>query len=290
MFAIKVSRDWRAATLNEYRKFFNLELHKTFDDINPQKTVMLRNLYGHPNNVEFYPGVLLEKSTALPPPAMGRGLLCDAISVIRGDRFYTQVPCHLISILIQDYSPSLLTQWGYTAVTSDPTVAGGFVMHRLLMRAFPGYYAFNSVYAMFPFTVPNKTRETLTKSNTLSTYSFTLPKKPPFSIATLGSMTYISDYHALIRIFNDPDTFKEAWGPAIEELTGAMYMLGWDTPESTDQHKRLHQEIFGPNTASKATWDYFENLTLDLIKRNSYNLGGVMEVDAVKEYCSSWRS
>ena len=163
-------------------------------------------------------------------------------------------------------------------------------MHRLLMRAFPGYFAFNSVYAMFPFTVPNKTREILTKLNTLSTYSFALPKKPPFSIATLDSMTYISDYHALIRVFNDPDTFKEMWGPAIKELTGTIYMLGWDTPEATDQHKRFHKEMFAVDGSSKAIWDYFENLTLDLIKRKSYNLGGVMEMDAVKEYCPSRRN
>jgi hypothetical protein len=92
MLAIKVSRQWQMATLNEFRKCFNLEEHKTFDDINPSKTTMLRNLYGHPNNVEFYPGVIAENSAALPPPALGRGLLSDAISVLRGDRFYTQVP------------------------------------------------------------------------------------------------------------------------------------------------------------------------------------------------------
>ena len=158
-------------------------------------------------------------------------------------------------------------------------------MHRLLMRAFPGYYAFNSVYAMYPFTLPDKTRETLSTSGTLSSYSFDLPKKPPFSIATLNSMTYISDYHALIRVLNDHDTFKEIWGPAIKELTGTMYMLGWDTPESTDQHTRLHKEIYGADGSSKAMRDYFENITLDLIKRKGYQLGGgVMEMDAVREY------
>jgi len=157
-------------------------------------------------------------------------------------------------------------------------------MHRLLMRAFPGYYAFNSVYAMYPFSLPDKTRQTLNTLGTLSTYSFDLPKKPPFSIATLSSMNYISDYHALIRVLNDHDTFKEIWGPAIKELTGTMYMLGWDTPQTTDQHARLHKEIYGANGSSKAMWDYFENITLDLIKRKGYQLGGgVMEMDAVRE-------
>jgi hypothetical protein len=158
-------------------------------------------------------------------------------------------------------------------------------MYRLLMRAFPGYYAFNSIYAMFPFSLPDKTRQTLNTLGTLSSYSFDLPKKPPFSIATLSSMNYISDYHALIRVLNDHDTFKEMWGPSIKELTGTMYMLGWDTPETTDQHARLHKEIYGVDGSSTAMWDYFENITLSLIKRKGYKLGGrVIEIDAVREY------
>jgi hypothetical protein len=159
-------------------------------------------------------------------------------------------------------------------------------MHRLLMRAFPGYYAFNSVYAVFPFSTPSGTRQALKASGTESSYSFSLPKKPPFSIATMSSMTYITDYHALIRVFKDTQTFQEMWGPAIKELTGTMYMLGWDTPEATDQHQRLWKEIYECEGASKAMWDYFENLTQDLIKRKSYSLdGGVVELDAVQEYC-----
>ena len=158
-------------------------------------------------------------------------------------------------------------------------------MHRLLMRAFPGYYAFNSVYAMYPFTVPNKTHQTLTAFGTLSSYSFDLPKKPPFSIATLSSMNYISDYHALVRVLNDHDTFKETWGPSIQDLTGTMYMLAWDTPQTTEQHERFHKEIFCVDGSSNAIWDHFETVTIDLIKRNAYQLaGGIMEMDVVREY------
>jgi len=51
---------------------------------------MLRRFYGHPNDIEFYPGVLVENATALPPPALGRAILSDSIAVLRGDRFYAQ--------------------------------------------------------------------------------------------------------------------------------------------------------------------------------------------------------
>jgi Uncharacterized alpha/beta hydrolase domain (DUF2235) len=129
------------------------------------------------------------------------------------------------------------------------------------------------------------TSRTLNTLGTLSSYSFDLPTKPPFSIATLSSMTYISDYHALIRVLNDQDTFKELWGPAIQDLTGTMYMLGSDTPEAANQHVRLDKEIFKVNGSSKAIWDYFETITNDLIVRKSYPVEqSIMEMDVVREY------
>jgi linoleate 8R-lipoxygenase/9,12-octadecadienoate 8-hydroperoxide 8R-isomerase len=93
MLGIKQSRLWRTATLNEFRTFFRLSVHKTFDDINsnPQTAAALGRFYGHPNDVELYPGVLVESATALPPPTLGRALFSDSIAVLRGDRFYTQV-------------------------------------------------------------------------------------------------------------------------------------------------------------------------------------------------------
>jgi cytochrome P450 len=156
-------------------------------------------------------------------------------------------------------------------------------MHVLLMRAFPGWYSFNSVYAMYPFSLPEKSRQVLTKLGTVSTYSFDLPKKPAFSISDMSTMTFITDYHAIIRVLKDQEAFKEAWGPSIKDLTGTMYMLGEDTKEAADQHVRLHNEIHGIQGSSKAMFDFFEKLTVDLIKQKSFPLGGCFEVDAVRE-------
>lgn len=63
--------------------------------------------------------------------------------------------------LLQDYSPATLTNWGYNEIAGVPQIAGRGVMYKLLMRAFPGYYRGNSVYALFPFTVPEENRKIL---------------------------------------------------------------------------------------------------------------------------------
>lgn len=66
-------------------------------------------LYGHPDNVELYPGLMAEE--AKKPFSPGSGLcpgftisetiLSDAVALVRGDRFYSV-----------EYGPQSLTSFG----------------------------------------------------------------------------------------------------------------------------------------------------------------------------------
>jgi len=96
------SRQWHTATLNEFRNFFGLVQHAKFEDINSDKEIALklRQFYDHPDNVEMYPGVVIENpkvpmypgSGLCPPQTIGRAILSDAVALVRGDRYNTQVP------------------------------------------------------------------------------------------------------------------------------------------------------------------------------------------------------
>jgi hypothetical protein len=171
----------------------------------------------------------------------------------------------------------LLTQWGYSNVTSDPSVAAGSVMYKLLMRAFPRWYKFNSVYAMFPFSVPEKTREVLEKMGTLSLYSFDKPLPPA------KPMVFISSYDACIRVLNDQEHFKMGWGPGIKGFTGGECMLSGDTKATADQHAQLHDEIMEVGGSEKAIWDCYVKITDELIKSTSFPIENYFEMDAVRK-------
>jgi hypothetical protein len=90
-------------------------------------------LYGDIDNVELYPGVVVEEAKESMIPGNGlcasftttRAILSDAVTLIRGDRFNTL-----------DYSPIHLTAFGYKAASNDKSVAGGGVLYKLLMTAF----------------------------------------------------------------------------------------------------------------------------------------------------------
>ena len=242
------------------------------------------HFYSHPDNVEFYPGILVEQTKSnrpgwLPGSTIARAVFCDALSLLRGDRFYSQVLSPSLAYQ-KEYSPATLTQWGYTFATSDPTVADGRVMYKLLMRAFPKWYTFNSIYAFFPFTVPAQTGSNLKDRDLLSTYSLDPPKPPATNIH------FIEGYDACAKILGDPDTFKIWWGPAIKGLTGGVYMLSGDTKETTDQHKNLYKNVYCPGS-TKAMWDFWTATMEDLVKAKAFKVGDCLEVDIVREYIPS---
>ncbi|KAJ8115411.1 hypothetical protein OPT61_g2940 [Boeremia exigua] len=135
VMGIRQARAWGVASLNEVRRHFGMAPYESFLDINsdPEIATALETLYGSVENVELYPGVVVEQPKVPMVPGSGlcasftssRAILANALSLVRGDRFYTV-----------DYTPTKLTAFGYKEASSDPSIAGGGVMYKLFMRAF----------------------------------------------------------------------------------------------------------------------------------------------------------
>lgn len=79
----------------------SLTPHKSFEDINPDPEIqgILKDLYKDVDLVEMYPGVVFEDAKTPQYPGSGlcagftitRAILSDAVTLVRGDRFYTTV-------------------------------------------------------------------------------------------------------------------------------------------------------------------------------------------------------
>ncbi|PNH32617.1 hypothetical protein BJF96_g4097 [Verticillium dahliae] len=80
-------------------RYFGLLPYACFEHItsDPAVAQRLQALYGQPDMVELYPGLLSEDAKPLMIPGSGlcapytlsRAILSDAVSLVRGDRFYT---------------------------------------------------------------------------------------------------------------------------------------------------------------------------------------------------------
>ncbi|KAF2020693.1 heme peroxidase [Aaosphaeria arxii CBS 175.79] len=281
ILSIHQSRGWGVATLNELRMQFGMIPHKRFLDINSDPAIAsaLQSLYGDVDNVELYPGVVVEEAKVPMLPGSGlcagftttRAILSDAVTLVRGDRFYTI-----------DYNPVTLTAFGINETASDPSVAGGGVLYRLLMRSFPRWYRANSIYAFFPFTIPSEMRAIKENLGQAAAYDWTRP--------TLNDKAVIvNTWKAATDVLLNPHIFKVPWGRALTRLSSYGVMLGSDGTESSQQRDFITHAIFEPPTTLKEIRFLFERVTIDLLEAHTLSLSGSWEIDVVRDVATlSW--
>lgn len=277
VLGIEQARAWNLGSLNEFRKYFNLEPHRSFEDItsDPYVAEQLKHLYDHPDKVEIYPGIVVEDakkplapgSGLTPPYTVSRAVLADAVALVRGDRFYTT-----------DYNPRTLTNWGYSLVDYDTKINNGCVFYKLILRAFPQHFAQNSVYAHYPLTIPSEMEEVLKDLNKAHLYNFDKPSYTPHP-------HIVSDYKTAITIMDNKDDFKVTWGKAMEFLMGKPgkdFMLAGDGKKNTDSRVMMGQALHIKDW-EKEVRSYYTAKTIELLEEKSCKIAGFNQVDIIRD-------
>ncbi|KAF3104418.1 hypothetical protein TWF569_000135 [Orbilia oligospora] len=272
---IEQARKWKCASLNEFRNFFGLKSYRSFEEINadPKVSETLRRLYDHPDFVELYPGLVAEDAKAPMVPGVGisqpftlsRAILSDFVSLVRGDRFYTI-----------EYTPANLTNWGFSEIASDPAINQGCIFHKLFLKAFPHHFNYNSSYAFYPLTTPKETHKIMTDLGRVADFDYARPGQRPTRVM-------ISSYAALKTILSKPE-FKVTWGQNFDYMmSGHTWMLSGDTDMNADQRVDMQHAIYGPSTWHRQVFDFYEQKTIEMLKKHSYSIGNTQMVDAVRD-------
>lgn len=277
VLGIEQSRSWNLGSLNEFRKYFGLEPHTSFEDITSDKDVaeQLKHLYDHPDKVEIYPGIVVEDAKKGMAPGSGlapgftisRAVLSDAVALVRGDRFYTR-----------DYNPRTLTNWGYAQADSDVAVDNGCVFYKLFLTAFPQHFAQNSIYAHYPLTIPSVMKEALKELKKADLYSFDTPSFTPKPQA-------IVEYKNATAILNDKETFKVTWGQAMVYLMGSPakdFMLTGDGPKNAISREIMTKALYVTEW-EKEVRTYYANKTRDLLATKSCKIADFHQVDLIRD-------
>lgn len=283
IMSIEQARGWALGSLNEFRKYFNLTPHKTFEDINPDPYIanQLKHLYDHPDFVEMYPGIIVEATKEPMYPGSGlcgnftmtRAILSDALALVRGDRFHTV-----------EYSPANLTNWGFTETNYDLGVNNGCVFYKLVLRALPHNFQSNSVYAHYPLVVPSENQHILGDLALADQYSFDKP-------TPIQQPTFITSYAACDKILKDQSGFRVTWGKPIEFLVqrpregstyGRDFMLSGDEMANTESRKMMYTEMYHKGWEDQVK-QFYEETMMDLLQKHSYEIAGVKQVDIVRD-------
>lgn len=170
---VTARKDWALCTMNEFRQYLGLKTYSSFSEWNPDPKVYkaAEMLYGDIDNLELYPGLMAEEtkpsmpgSGLCPGYTISRGILSDAAALTRGDRFYTQ-----------DFSSSNLTSCGFEYCNTPQPGSHGMI-GKLIMSTLPGQFPYNSIYALYPFSIPEKTISILKEKRVLEHYDSSYPE------------------------------------------------------------------------------------------------------------------
>ena len=275
------SRQWNLASLNEFRAHFNLKKYESFEEINPDPKVadQLKHLYDHPDLVELYPGLVFEAAKEPMVPGSGlcpsfttsRAVLADAVGLVRGDRFYTT-----------DFTPRNLTNWGFQECSYDVNINHGAVFYKLMLRAFPHHFRQNSVYAHFPFNTPWENEAVHYEVGIRDRYDYSEP-------AYIAPPTMVLSYNAATKILSDKANFTVTWGETISWLMshgnqtyGEDFMLSGDGVKNASSREAMGKALYRQEWMTEVK-RFYEHITIDLLQRHSYELGGVKTVDIVRD-------
>lgn len=240
--------------------------------------------------VELYPGLFVEDgkprmdpgSGFAAPYTVGRAVLSDAVTLVRGDRFYTLVcglPCALqeANQISQDYTSSTMTTWGMAEVQQNYETLGGSMLYRLIHRSFPKWFKFNSIYVMQPMYLPSMNQEIAKQFGTIDQYCLDPPAQPP-------KMTILSTHAAISSVLNDQKNFKVKYGSQLPDLVFPEYMLQGDGAGNRDNHKFVAQRMINGQGGLDLYARSFERAMRKVLAREAYKLGDCFQVDVSKEY------
>ncbi|CAO1633881.1 unnamed protein product [Sympodiomycopsis kandeliae] len=257
---LQARNTFQVCTMNEFRKYLNLKPFASFQEWNSDPSVAeaAEKLYGHIDQLELYSGLHAEEakpnvggSGVQPGHTVGRGILLDAVALVRGDRFLTV-----------DLTSTTLTNWGLSQLAPVPGAYGGFLSH-LLSRGLPRSWGRYSTYNLLPFYTPRAAAGIVKSNGKAELYETSRP-------ADVSKLHGIHSHAACKKIFEDRDTFRNIYHYNLEVLTDrAGFMIGYDDHHNHDPRSAYMSKAFFEPGFEQNVRRWYSQTTKDHIEKHS---------------------
>ncbi|EKM48647.1 uncharacterized protein PHACADRAFT_214715 [Phanerochaete carnosa HHB-10118-sp] len=293
---IEQGRQWGMCSMNEFRTFLGLKPFADFEDWNRDPAIAgaARQLYGHIDYLELYPGIQAEETMPLGPGSgiccgytMTRAILADAIALVRGDRFYTTdytrkapsrffffVPDATLTVFLS-HPAANLTSWGFQDCARDPNNgAFGGALPKLLMRHLPRHYPGDNIYSLFPFYTPAAMKENLARLGIADQYSGLDGRRPQ----VLPVPKVVDTIEGLVHVLADADKFGTPYTRNMKLLTEDYgFFLNFDEQDKHAKDKAWAAHALFPKgrESFEDHMQAYKSITEGLVKDYSYNIDGI---------------
>jgi hypothetical protein len=133
---------------------------------------------------------------------------------------------------------------------------GGSMFYKLIQRAFPGWFDFNSIYVMQPMFTPSENQEIAKEIGTIQLYSLDPPKAPP-------ALSIVTSHVVATALQQNKQAFRVPWLKGFNEMLPgqrnfASYMLSGDAESNLAQRKLVQGLLYKGR-------DAFTNLLLETV-------------------------
>lgn len=276
------ARKWGCPSLNEFREFFGLKRYETFGEMtsDPYIAHVLEKMYTDPDMVELNPGLMVEEAKGVRSPGsgicptytIGRAILSDVVTSVRGDRFLTT-----------DYSVSNMTAWGINEVQKDPNTLGGSMLYRLIHRALPGWFSPYSVAVMQPMYTKQANIEIAKKLGTIHHYSLEDPSPPRTPVLVTSAA-------GIKHVLSNPQSFSGGWNAILSQIFYdapqdlSWFMMCGDRPINI-QHRQMMVEassIIGD--LQQPVLNLVDHVGARILEKEAFELKkGLYQVDIIRD-------
>lgn len=192
--------------ITRFRQYLNLKPYESFEEWCEDKDTAraAELLYSHIDNLELYPGLMAEctkppipGSGVCPGQTTGRGILDDAVALVRGDRF-----------LSYDFNSNTLTNWGASKLGDIPGGAYGGMLPKIIFNGLPTAFTGTSSYALMPFYTPKAVAGMLKANKVIDKYDLQRPRSD-------GAPVAVHTQEGCKHVLGDTESFRVVNASAV---------------------------------------------------------------------------
>jgi hypothetical protein len=150
------------------------------------------------------------------------------------------------------------------------------VINKLLIRAYPGWYRSNSVYTLFPLTIPSENRAILKAKGIEDEYTYDPPRfiPPP---------TVVTTWQGVVDVLRNPDDFRVTAGPHVYELIKHDWTLSGDKPWNAEQKRICLHALYDIPHGLTEIRDMYTTVMDSLITSKRIKLRDRYQIDMVRD-------